>query len=157
MLFLDVLRGAAGERKPPNPADSRQYISLMVAVDRATRQPAYMAFHLPPDADRKQGFFIAFTKDEQTNGQWHINPEAGTMNDIAFDSCDADSCVARMRQGKVEDGKGGFIDLLQEFNSADHVWLMYTRHGKPIRTMIPLEPFQSAYKRVLTVDLAPQR
>jgi hypothetical protein len=155
-LFLDVLHGSADEKTPPNSKDSRQYISLMVAVDRATRMPAYLAFHFPPDADQKPGFFIAFAYDTEVNGRRGVQPDPDSMNELGFDSCDADSCVARMREGKVDDGKGGFIDLLRQFNTADHLWLMYTRKGKPIRTMIPLRPFKTAYQRVMSTDLAPQ-
>jgi hypothetical protein len=157
MLSLDVLHGAAGEKSPPDPQDTRQYISLMVAVDRATRQPAYMAFHFPPDADQKQGFYVGFAKDERVNKEWHVKPDKSAMYDLGFDSCDKDSCVARMREGKVADGKGGFISLFDKFESEDHLWLMYTRAGQPIRTLIPLGPFKSTYQHVLMTELAPQR
>jgi hypothetical protein len=157
MLFLDVLHGAAGEASPPDPKDSKQYISLMVAIDRETRKLVYLAFHLPPDADPKQGFFVAFASDRQSNGQVTIEPDKASLMNLGFDSCDADSCIARLREGKVDDGKGGLIDLLQGFNEKDHLWLMYTRKGKPIRTMIPLVPYRTAYRHVLDVELAPQK
>jgi len=156
MLFLDVLHGAVDQKTPPDPRDSKQYISLMVAVDRATKQPAYLAFHFPPDADQPQGFFIAFVKDERIEGKWHLKPDSKPL-DLGFDSCDKESCVARMKEGKVVDEKGGFINLLQSFQQEDHVWLAYTKNGQPIRTMIPLAPFRSAYQHVLTTDLAPQK
>lgn len=158
MMSLDVLHGALGEKKAPDPKDSRQYLSLMVAVDRMTRKPAYLAFHFPPDADQKQGFFIKFVKDELVNGQWSLKPDVDLLKDaLGFDSCDADSCVARLREGKVDDGHGGLIDLFKQFNSADHLWLLYARKGQPIRTMIPLGPFKTAYKQVIEKELAPQQ
>lgn len=156
MLSLDVLHGAAGQKKPPNPKDARQYISMMVAVNRTTREPDYLAFHIPPDADPKQGFWIAFAKDQQIEGKWQIKPD-GKPLELGFDSCDKDSCVARMREGKVDDEHGGFIDLLQSFHSDDHIWLMYVKNGEPIRTMIPLAPFKSAYEHVLTTDMPSQK
>jgi len=149
MLFLDVLHGAEGQKTPPNPHDSRQYISLMVAIDRATRKPAYLAIHIPPDADRGKGFFIGFAKDEQVNGQWNTKVVPGSVLNLGFDSCDKDSCVARIREGKVADDKGGFIDLLDEFDSADHLALMYARQGQLIRTSIPLNPYRTAYKKAI--------
>lgn len=155
MLFLDVLHGAAGQT-PPDPKDSHQYISVMVAVDRVTRSPAYLAFHFPPDADERQGFFVAFAKDQQIEGKWQVKPDTKPLQ-LGFDSCDKESCVARMKEGKVLDEKGGFIDLLQSFQQEDHLWLLYTKGGQPIRTLIPLGPFRSAYQHVLTSDLAPQR
>lgn len=156
MLFLDVLHGAAGRKKPPNPKDARQYISLMVAVDRLTREPDFLSFHIPPDADRSQGFRIGFAKDQQVQGTWHTKVEENQY-ELAFDSCDKDSCVARMREGKVDDGQGGFIDLLQSFHNEDHVWLMYMKNGQAITTMIPLGPFRSAYEHLLTTDMPPQK
>ena len=157
MLFLDVLHGAAGEVTPPDPKDSKQYISLMVAVDRTTRKPAYLAFHFPPDADPKQGFFVAFASGTQTNGKISLQPDKASLMNLGFDSCDADSCVARLREGKVDDGKGGLIDLLQGFDEKDHLWLMYTRKGKPIRTMIPLDPYRTAHRHVLDIEFASQK
>lgn len=157
MLFLDVLHGAAGETTSPDPKDSRQYISLMVAVDRSTSKPAYLAFHFPPDADPKQGFFVAFASDAQSNGHRAVEPDKASLMNLGFDSCDSDSCVARLREGKVDDGKGGLIDLLQVFNKNDHLWLMYTRKGKPIRTMIPLDPYRAAYQHMLRTELKPQQ
>ncbi len=154
MMFLDVLHGAIGEKAPPDPNDSKQYISLMVAVDRATRKPAYLAFHFPPDGDEKHGFIVGFAFDKTEKGRFTLKPDPDGTNHLGFDSCEADSCVARMREGKVDDGKGGFIDLLQKFNTADHLWLMYTRKGQPIRTMIPLGPFKTAYTQVVTKELA---
>lgn len=155
MLSLDVLHGAADQKAAPNPNDSRQYISVMVALDRATRKPAYLAIHIPPDADQSKGFFIGFMKDEQVNGRWNTKVVPGSVLNLGFDSCDKDSCVARMREGKVADDKGGFIDLLDEFDSADHLALMYTRQGQLIRTSIPLSPYRTAYKKALG-ELAPQ-
>lgn len=154
MLFLDVLHGATGEAVPPDPKDSKQYISLMVAIDRATRKPAYLAFHFPPDADPQQGFFVAFASDAQTDGQITVEPDKASLLNLGFDSCDADSCVARLREGKVDDGKGGLIDLLQGFNKKDHLWLMYTRNRKPIRTMIPLDSYRNAYQHLLATELS---
>lgn len=156
MLFLDVMHGALGQKKPPDPKDSRQYISLMVSVDRSTREPGYLAFHFPPDADPKQGFWIAFVKDQQIEGQRDIKADSKPL-ELGFDYCDKDSCVARMKEGKVDDEKGGFINLLQSFQSEDHIWLAYVKDGQPIRTMIPLSPFRSAYSHVLTTDMPPPK
>jgi hypothetical protein len=156
MLFLDVLHGAAGQTTPPDAKDSKQYISLMVAIDRATRKSAYLAFHFPPDADPKQGFFVAFASDTQSNGQITIEPDKASLLNLGFDSCDSDSCVARLREGKVDDGKGGLVDLLKDFNEKDHLWLMYTRKKKPIRTMIPLDSYRIAYQHLLATEFASQ-
>lgn len=157
MLFLDVLHGAAGQKNEPDPKDAHQYISLMVGVDRESRKPAILSLHFPPDAEMSQGFFVAFADDKQTNGQWDIKPAAGSMEHLGFDGCDKDSCVARMREGKVDDGNGGLTDLVGEFLRHDHLWLLYTRKGEPIRTMIPLGPYKRAYQRVIDVELTPQK
>jgi hypothetical protein len=157
MLFLDVLHGASDGEVAPDAKDASQYISLMVAIDRQTKQVAYMAFHFPPAADQKQGFFVAFANDKKVNGQWTVAQDPGSLENLGFDSCDQDSCVARLREGKVDDGKGGLIDLAEKFMSDDHVWLLYAVHGKPIRTMIPLGGYKATYRNIMTTELLPQR
>ncbi len=44
-----------------------------------------------------------------------------TPLELGFDYCDKDSCVARMKEGKLDDAKGGFINLLRSFQSEDYI------------------------------------
>ena len=150
MLFFDILHGAAGEKTPPDAKDSKQYVGVYVGVDRATKKPSLLTFHVPPDADEKQGFFVAFASDKQVNGQWHVELDKESTLNLGFDRCDTDSCVARLREGKVDNGKGGLIELMPKFDQADHLLLLYTRKGQPIRTMIPLHPYRTAFVKALS-------
>lgn len=152
LMQTDVLRGASED--PPDAADVREYVSIFVAVDRTTRKPAYFAFHVDPRARQDQGIFIAFT--ETTNGPngWKIGLDEDGTSRLAFEKCDENSCVVRVRAGRVEAGQETHrMDLLDKFLNANHAMLLYVRDGKPYRTMVLLSSFKKEYRRVLSAEL----
>ncbi len=151
-MFIDVLRGDSGN--PADPKDYREYITIVVAVDRRTLRPAYFSFHMPPNADRDQGVFVSFTRTVREGDHWKLDPDADKSRRIPFVSCNMDSCIARIPGGLLEEGEEGYrIDLLDKFLNSNHVMFLYMKGGKPYRTMLSLSTFQQEYKRMLTSEL----
>jgi len=152
ILETDILRGNSDD--PADPKDSREYISIYVAVDRATRQPAYFAFHVDPRAQQNNGIFIGLTKTVGQGNSSKVDLDQEGTSRLMFDKCDAQSCVVRVPNGTVEEGNDSHrMDLLQKFLSSDHLVILYLRGGKAYRTIIILSSFRKAYERLLANEL----
>ncbi len=153
IMFTDMLRGDSGD--PADPKDRTQYVTIAVAVDRATAKPAYFAIHLPPNAQQDQGVFIGFTKTTKDGDHWKAALDKEGASRIPFASCDKESCVARVTSGLVSEGRDSHnMDLLEKFLDSDAVLFLYMSQGKPYRTMIPLASFKKEYPKMLKSDLA---
>jgi hypothetical protein len=154
LLMTDVLRGESG--RPPDPKDSREYIGIYVAVDRATRKPSYFAFHVDPNAQQDQGVFVAFTKTTKEGDKWKMNLDGDGATRLPFSSCSKDSCVARVLDGvvaKTDESSG--MNLLDKFLNSDTALFLYVKNGHPYRTMVPLASFKKEYQKMLSSELAP--
>ena len=69
-----------------------------------------------------------------------------------------DSCVARIPNGLVEEGKERHrTDLLEKFLDSDSVLILYLKNGKPYRTMVLLSSFKKAYAKLLGSELGATR
>ena len=156
LLMTDVLRGYSGDPIPPNPQDEHEYVGIYIAFDRATRKPAYFAFHVDPNAQQDQGISIAFTKTIKDRDKWKIETDnEGTLR-LNFSFCGADSCVVRIPAGLVEEGKEQHrVDLLEKFLNSDGVLVLYTKSGKNYKTMILLSSFKTTYQKMLSSELGP--
>jgi hypothetical protein len=153
MLMTDVLRGYSDD--PPRPKDDREYISLMVAIDRTTRKPAFFAFHVDPRAQQPDGIFIAFTKTVPDGKGWKMEIDKGSTHRLPFTTCDKTSCVARIGEGIAcdENGKPD-LDLLAKFEDSSSALLLYIRDGHAYRTMVLLSSFKKTYQHLLDNELA---
>lgn len=152
LLETDVLRGFSDD--PPDPKDSREYIGISVPTDRATRKPAYFAFHVDPRAQQSNGMFIIFSKTTRDGDSWKLSLDSEGVSRLMFDKCDEQSCVVRVRGGLVQEGKESHaMNLLDKFLGSDHLLILYMRDGKPYRTMIILSSFKRAYERLLANEL----
>ncbi len=151
--MTDVLRGYSGDPVPPDPKDARGYVGIYVAVDRTTRKPAYFAFHVDPNSQQDQGVFVAFTKTTKEGGKFKMGLDEGGASRLPFSSCAQDSCVARIPDGLVDEGKERHrMDLLEKFLNSDSVLILYMKNGKPYRTMILLSSFKKEYAKFLSFD-----
>ena len=151
LMFTDVLVG-----DPDHPADLKnpEYITIAVAMDRTTRKPAYFAFHVPSNADRTQGVMITFSNALPDGVTWKMELDSEGASRLPFESCEQDSCVARVKNGIAADGKDSHkTDLLDKFLNSNHILFLYTRDGQPYRTIKPLFPFQAAFKQLLETEL----
>ena len=151
LMFTDVLVG-----DPDHPADFKnpEYITIAAAIDRTTRKPAYIAFHVPSNADRTQGVMITFSKTLPDGVKWKMELDTEGASRLPFESCDQDSCVARVRNGIITDGKDSHkTDLLDKFLNSNHILFLYMHDGQPYRTIKPLFPFQAAFKQLLETEL----
>jgi hypothetical protein len=154
LLMTDVLRGYSGDPVPPDSKDTREYIGIYVAVDRTTRKPAYFAFHVDPNSQQEQGVFVAFTKTTKDGDKLKMGLDKDGASRLPFSSCGQDSCVARIPDGLVGEGKERHrMDLLEKFLNADSVLILYVKNGKAYRTMILLSSFKKAYAKVLSSEL----
>jgi hypothetical protein len=152
MMFTDVLIG-----DPDHPADLNhpEYITIAVAINRSDRKIAFIDFDLPPDADRAQGFFIAFAKTTMDEKKYKSSLDKDAMVHLNFFTCDKDSCIGRALGGLVESQGSQKEDLLQEFLNSNHILFLYTKNGVPYRTIKALFPFQRAYQNLMETELKP--
>lgn len=160
-MSLDIPRGESDyPMDPHNP----EYITIAVAIEKATRKAAFFSFHVPANANPTQGIFVIFSKTIRKSNQkeclsdevpvtcFHMQLDQEGPSRLQFDSCNAESesCVARVEDGLVEEGEETHkMNLLEKFLSSDHLLIIYvTRDGHPMRTMVALFPFKKAYERV---------
>ena len=152
VMFTDVLIG-----DPDHPADLKhpEYITIAVAINRSDRKPAYFAFYVPANADHSKGVIITFAKTKRDGDHWKSAVDKNAMSQLDFNSCDQESCVARVHPEILSsDGKPN-IDLLEEFLNSDHILFLYIKEGQPYRTIKALFPFQRDYKHLMETELKP--
>src|SRR5437588_6182733 len=141
ILETDILRGYSDDSADPK--DSREYISIYVAVERATQKPAYFAFHVDPRAQQNNGIFITFSKTKKNGASWKMNLDPEGVTRLMFDKCGQQSCVVRIPNGLVQEGKESHqMNLLDKFLGSNHLLILYMKHGKTYRTMVILSSFQ---------------
>ncbi|HEY1803807.1 MAG TPA: hypothetical protein VGG45_04955 [Terracidiphilus sp.] len=152
IMSTDVLIG-----DPDHPSDPKhpEYITVSVAINRSDRKPAFFAFDLPANADREQGVLIRFTTTVKDGDSWKTVPDKGGFSQLDFNSCDENSCVARVHSQILNsDGSPG-IDLLDKFQHSSHIYFIYTKKRKPYRALQALFPFQRAYQHLMETELKP--
>lgn len=151
-MFTDVLIG-----DPDHPADPKhpEFITIGVAINRSDRKPAYFAFYVPADADRKQGIIIMFSKTVKDGNGWKMVEDKDSMSQLDFNSCDEKSCVARVHPEILSSDGSPSIDLLDKFLNSNHIYFIYTKKGKPFRALKALFPFQRDYKHLMETELKP--
>ena len=148
--MTDVLRGYSGDPKPPNPKNRHEYIGNDVALERATRKPLFVTFHIDPKSQQNHGILLVFTKN--------MDVDLDSASKLPISTCDAEYCDATIPNGIVDgDNNSHRIDLLERFLSSDSVLVLYAKNGKEYRTMVLLSSFQAEYQRLLGTELAPNR
>jgi len=152
MMFTDVLIGDSDHPSDPN---HPEYITVGVAINRSDRKPEFFSFDLPPDADRKQGVIIAFLDTVKDGKGWKLVKDKDSMSQLDFNSCDEESCVARVHAEILSSDGGPGLDLLDKFLHSSQVWFLFTRKGVPYRTMKALFPFQRDYQHLMETELKP--
>jgi hypothetical protein len=151
LIQTDVLRGVSED--PPDPKDSREYVSINVAMERVTRRPAYITFMVDPRAQRDQGIFVAFANSSRDGGSWSMKMDQDGASRLTIGECTANACIARVPLGIVEEGKDRrAMNLLDKFSESNSLLVLYMRNGKPYRTMVLLSSFKKEYQRVLTSE-----
>jgi hypothetical protein len=150
-MQADILRGISDDPVPPDPNDFREYVSINVGMERATRQPAYITFLVDPRAQSDQGIFVALTKTTETGKSWTWKIDQGEAVRLPICECNSNACIARIPQGVIQNGTGS-INLLEEFLKSDSLLVLYVRDGMTYRTAVLLSPFKREYQRVLTTE-----
>lgn len=153
LIQTDVLRGISDDSAPPDSKDSREYVSINVAMERATRKPAYITFMVDPRAQPDQGIFVAFTNSRKVDDSWKIEIDQDGANRLPAFECTANACIARIPFGLVPKGKDTrAMNLLDKFTESNSLLVLYMRDGKPYRTMVLLSSFKKEYQRVLSSE-----
>jgi hypothetical protein len=152
MMFTDILVG-----DPDHPSDPKhpEFITIGVAINRSDRKPAYFAFYVPANADHLKGLIITFAKTKKDGDQWKSAVDKNAMTQLDFNSCDQESCVARIHPDIPSSDGQPSINLLEEFLNSDHILFMYFKKGQPYRTIKALFPFQRDYKLLMETELKP--
>jgi len=153
LIQTDVLRGISDDPTPPDSNDSREYVSINVAMERATRKPAYITFMVDPRAQQDQGIFVAFTKTEKASDTWKVGIDKDGANRLPACECTSNACIARVPFGMVPEGQDRrAMNLLDKFTESSALLILYMREGKPYRTMVLLSSFKKEYQRVLNSE-----
>jgi hypothetical protein len=137
---------------PTNP-NHPEYITIAVAINRSDRKPAYFAFYVPADADRSQGVIIMFAKTVKDGKSWKSVPDNDSKSQLDFNSCDEESCVARVHPQILDAAGHPGMDLLDKFLNMNHIYFIYTKKGKPYRALAALFPFQRDYQHLMETEL----
>lgn len=141
-LSTDVLRGASND--PPDRTDPDQYITLSISLPHKSAKPDTILLHLPPWADKDQGFFLAFVAKPPADLNAPPELDADGAVRLAIAACDDDSCQTQAPAGLIPSGNGN-IDLFDKFLHSDHLILLFTSDGAPYRTSIPLNTFHKTW------------
>jgi len=152
VMFTDVLIG-----DPDHPADPKhpEFITIAIAINRSTRKPDFFSFELPANADRKQGVILMFAKTVKDGNSWKMVEDKDSMSQLDFNSCHKESCIARVHPEILSSDGSPNIDLLEKFLNSSHIYFIYTKKGKPYRSLKPLFPFQRDYKQLMETELKP--
>jgi hypothetical protein len=152
VMFTKVLIG-----DPDHPADPKhpEFITIAIAINRGTRKPDFFSFELPANADRKQGVILMFAKTVKDGNSWKMVEDKDSMSQLDFNSCDKESCIARVHPEILSSDGSPNIDLLDKFLNSSHIYFIYTKKGKPYRSLKALFPFQRDYKHLMETELKP--
>jgi invasion protein IalB len=152
VMFTDILIG-----DPDHPSDPNhpEYIKVGVAINRSDRKPNFFSFEVPADADRKQGVIIAFLNTAKDGKGWKMVEDKDSMSQLDFNSCDEESCVARVHPEILSSDGSPELDLLDKFLHSSQIWFLFTKNGVPYRTMKALFPFQRDYRHLMETELKP--
>lgn len=158
---------------PDHPADldHPEYISVVVSIARQSGKIDALSFHVPPDADPRQGLFVEFSKttvDPTQEGcstpaekkpiqcfHRELDPE-GPLR-LPLGSCSKEECMASVVGGRVEKGSDRLhsVDLMEKLLKQSHILILYVRQGEPLRATNALLPFQEAYRKLREGPLRP--
>lgn len=130
-------------------ADSTEYLTLTVAKDTASLRPAFISVIIPNNIVQSNGIFIAFASNVTSNGQRSMKLEKGTMVRINFESCNDETCTARIINGYASSDDGTQQDIFKNFLHYDHVLFLFVyKNGSHKSVAVPLFSFKEQYKNL---------
>jgi len=155
LMRTEILRGDSGD--PADSGDSRNYIGISIALDKAARQLDYVELSVDPRATQHQGIFIGFVKSIKKGNDWNMQLDDGALP-IPLVSCTKVRCLARVSKGtNARSSTGMRINILSKFLVCDGVLILYVENGKAYRTMIPLDSFHRDYQKIFARDVTPSQ
>src|SRR5258706_6841540 len=106
-------------------SDSIEYLTITVAKDMAKQRPAFISIIIPNNIVQSNGIFIKFANSIISNGQQTMELEKGKAVRINFESCNDETCTARIINGYASNDDGTQQDIFQKFVNFDHVLFLF--------------------------------
>lgn len=124
------------------------HMKVGVVVDRATKRPRVVFFHLPNDAHAEAGVQLTFQPQGSSSRQAVPEPM-----DVAISSCDEDWCVAVLRNDVgPASGRRRLVTVMNQFLEHESVRFAYTRQSQLTAARMSLMPFRKTYQELLRGD-----
>lgn len=142
LMFLDIAHGEGAEP---------EFLTITVAVNRKSKDVAFISFIVPNGADLDKGLAIGFTNSNQrADGQWDMQLAEGSTRVLKFEGCREDFCTARAVGGIVPATvDAAASDLLAAFLNNRNVLFFYWVGGERRKAAATLANFHSQYATVL--------
>jgi hypothetical protein len=142
LMFLDVAY------KRDN-SDSVEYLTLTVAKDKSKQRPEFISIIIPNNIVRSNGIFIKFANSVTRNGERTMEMEKGNPVRVSFESCNDETCTARVVNGYASHDNGDKEDIFQKFLTSDHVLFLFIYpDGGHKSVSVPLFSFKEQYKKL---------
>lgn len=132
-----------------NNTDSIEYLTLIVAKDKAKQRPNFISIIIPNNIIQTNGIFIMFARTATKNRQQPMEFEKGNLVRVNFEHCNDETCTARIINGYASGGDGKNEDIFQKFLDFDRVFFLFIYPDgsyKPV--VVPLFSFQQQYKKL---------
>lgn len=142
LMFLDV------EYQQDN-SDSIEYLTLTVAKDKSKKRPEFISVILPNNVVKANGIFITFANTTVKDGKQSMEMQKGMPVRVNFESCNNETCTARLISGLATHDNGEKEDIFQKFLTFDHVLFLFIYpDGSHKSVAVPLSSFKQQYKKL---------
>lgn len=142
LMFLDI----PYER---DNSDSIEYLTLTVAKDTVKQRPAFISIIIPNNIVQSNGIFIMFANTLIKSGVHTMQLENGKPVRINFESCNDETCTARIIDGYANSDNSEQEDVFQKFLTFDHVLFLFIYpDGSHKSVAVPLFSFKEQYKKL---------
>jgi hypothetical protein len=142
LMFLDV------PYRRDN-SDSLEYLTLTVAKDTSKKRPEFISIIIPSNVVKSNGIFIKFATNVTKNGKGTMELEKGNPVRVNFESCNDETCTARVLNGYANHDNGDKEDIFQKFMTFDHVLFLFIYpDGSHKSVAVPLFSFKDQYKKL---------
>ncbi len=140
LMFLDV-------PYQRNHSDSTEFLTLTVAKDKTKQRPEFISIIIPNNILQSNGIFIKFAKTVNKNGEWTMELEKGNPVRIQFETCNDETCTARVVNGFATHENGEKEDIFQKLLDFDHILFLFVySDGSHKSVSVPLFSFKQQYK-----------
>lgn len=130
-------------------SDSVEYLTLTVAKDKTKQRPDFISIIVPNNVVQSNGIFIKFANTVIKDGDWTMELEKENPVRVSFESCDSESCTARLINGFAKSDEGTQEDIFKKFFLCDHVLFLFIYpDGSHKSVIVPLSSFKEQYGKL---------